>query len=819
MPGAAVHEMFVTRQAQALRFEYSEKPLKWLGSQRRRQGIQRDALVETVREPLLVLDKELRVESANRAFYRVFGVEPRATIGRSIYDLGNRQWDIPRLRELLEEILPQKTTIEDFRVEHVFESIGPRIMLLNARQVHDAEHKTQRILLAIEDITERSQGATLLQLQRDTLEMLVEGTPLPQVLGALAREMEKRSQHKVMAAVHMLDQTGTRFGLAVAPSLPDSYRRATEGMDVKSRTGPCCVAVLTRKPVIVTDVDADPQWRAFAEFAAPLGIRAGWSTPIVSSQGEIVGTFANYYEQPRDPSVQDIAVVDVLTRTVALAIERARAQSDQARLAAIVTSSDDAIISKDLDGVIMSWNRGAQQLFGYTAEEAIGKPVTMLIPDDHLDEEPQILRRIRSGESVDHYETVRRRKDGTLIDISLTVSPLRDAAGRIIGASKIARDITQRKRAEDELRESDRRKTEFLATLAHELRNPLAPIRNAVQVLRRTGGSGENVLPATEMMERQVGHMVRLVDDLLDVSRISHGRIELRRERIELGSVIHHAVEAVRPLAECSGVDLIVTTPPQPMYLNADATRLAQVLENLLNNACKFTGQSGRIWLSVEQEGEHAVIRVRDAGIGIATDQLTRIFDMFTQVDTSLERPVSGLGIGLSLVKGLVEMHGGTVEAHSAGVGHGSEFTVRLPLAREASPELPEPTVSELTITTPRRVLVVDDNQDSAESLALLLKLAGHETHIAYDGLEAVQAAAAFRPDVVLLDLGLPKMNGYEAARRMRAQSRNNGMVLVALTGWGQEEDRQKSRAAGFDAHIVKPVDPAVLSKLLAEMK
>ncbi len=321
------------------------------------------------------------------------------------------------------------------------------------------------------------------------------------------------------------------------------------------------------------------------------------------------------------------------------------------------------------------------------------------------------------------------------------------------------------------------------------------------------------------MMERQIGQMVRLVDDLLDVSRISRGKIELRKGRVELASVVNQAVEAARPLLESRDHELTVTLPPQPMYLNTDPTRLAQVVGNLLNNACKFTERSGRIWLAVEREGEQVVIRVRDTGIGIAAGELTRIFEMFTQVDTSLERTQSGLGIGLTLVKNLVELHDGTVEAHSAGVGQGSEFVVRLPiLVEKPEPPPPEPTVGEPTPTTARRILVVDDSRDSAESLAILLGLTGNKTHTAHDGLEAVEAAATFKPDVVLLDIGLPKMNGYEAARKIREQPWGKKMVLVALTGWGQDEDRQKAREAGFDGHMVKPVDRAALTKLLAEL-
>ncbi|HYM80124.1 MAG TPA: chemotaxis protein CheB [Candidatus Limnocylindria bacterium] len=386
-------------------------------------------------------------------------------------------------------------------------------------------------------------------------------------------------------------------------------------------------------------------------------------------------------------------------------------------------------------------------------------------------------------------------------------------------------DISERMRLSNELRryaadlsEADRRKNEFLAMLAHELRNPLAPICNALEIIR-TRGDGETVQSASAMMERQVGQMVRLVDDLLDVSRISRGTIELRKGRIELASVVHHAVEAVRPLTESMDHELTVTLPPEPIYLNADPTRLAQVVGNLLNNACKFTSQGGRIRLTVEREGDQAVIQVRDTGIGIAPDQLRLIFDMFTQIDTSLERSQGGLGIGLTLVKSLVEMHDGTVEARSAGLGHGSEFEVRLPIQAEpAEAPQPEPTAGAPGTTTARRILVVDDNRDSATSLAMLLKLAGNQTHIAYDGLEAVEAAATFRPEVVLLDIGLPKLNGYEAARQIRAQPWGKKMVLVALTGWGQDEDRHKSREAGFDAHMVKPVDLAALTKLLAKL-
>jgi PAS domain S-box-containing protein len=390
-------------------------------------------------------------------------------------------------------------------------------------------------------------------------------------------------------------------------------------------------------------------------------------------------------------------------------------------------------------------------------------------------------------------------------------------------------DVSKRMQLSDDLRQyaanmfdADRRKNEFLAMLAHELRNPLAPISNALQIMR-LAEDPQSVHAATEMMEHQVGEMVRLLDDLLDVNRISRGTIELRRGRVELASVVRHAVEASRPAMESAEQALTITLPPQPIYLNVDPTRLAQVVGNLLNNANKYTDKGGRIGLTVEREGEQAVIRVGDNGIGIAADQLARIFDMFVQVDASLARSVGGLGIGLALVKNLVEMHGGTVEVHSAGVGQGSEFVVRLPVIETiepAQPPLPEPTVSAPTTSTPSyRILVVDDNRLSADSMAKLLELTGHEAHTAYDGLEAVEAAAAFRPGVILLDIGLPKLNGYEAALKIREQPWGKNIVMVALTGWGQDEDRQKSNAAGLNGHMVKPVELTALMKLLAELQ
>ena len=485
-------------------------------------------------------------------------------------------------------------------------------------------------------------------------------------------------------------------------------------------------------------------------------------------------------------------------------------------LAAIVESSDDAIISKTLDGTITSWNDGARRLFGYTAEEAIGQPITLIIPADRRDEEAMILGRLRHGERIDHYETIRQAKDGQLIDISLSISPIRNEAGQIVGASKVARDVSAQKRILRELEEADVRKTEFLALLAHELRNPLGPIRHAVKVLRARAPSPEELQWATSIIDRQTEHMTRLVEDLLDVSRITRGKIDLRRERVDLNATLKAAVEANGALIDKAHHTLKVSLPHEPLLVDGDPTRLTQVVTNLLDNAAKYTDPGGKIWLAAERDGETAVIRVKDNGIGIASDVLPRVFDMFTQAQLPLERSQGGLGVGLSLVDQLVKLHGGSVAAYSAGPGMGSEFTIRLPVASKTQKAANE-AAKKSHRETHCRVLVVDDNHDSADSLAMLLGMLGHEVQTAHDGDEALRAAPAFKPEVAILDIGLPRMNGYDLAEQIREQPWGKDIVLVALTGWGQQEHRRRSAESGFNHHLTKPVEFDALQGILAE--
>jgi signal transduction histidine kinase/CheY-like chemotaxis protein len=379
-------------------------------------------------------------------------------------------------------------------------------------------------------------------------------------------------------------------------------------------------------------------------------------------------------------------------------------------------------------------------------------------------------------------------------------------------------DVRKMQEAET-LREADRRKNEFLATLAHELRNPLAPIRNAVEMLDDAPQESRVARMAQAMIKRQLGHMVRLVDDLLDVSRIAKGKLQLRRERIELTTVVESAVEESRPIIDAAKHRLTILLPLERIFLDGDPTRLSQVFSNLLTNAAKYTDSGGEICLSAERQGGEIVVSVRDTGIGIDARHLSGIFDMFSQVEPALSRSQGGLGIGLSLVKKLVELHGGTIVAHSDGPGRGSEFRVRLRVLDVAAQPAPSPADAgcEKPPRSPkRRLLVVDDNVDAATSLSFLLGRLGHDVSTAYDGLEAVQAAAAFRSDIVLLDIGLPKMNGYEAAREIRRQPGGNNVILIALTGWGHEEDKRRAVEAGFDHHITKPVDVRALGRFLA---
>ena len=608
------------------------------------------AILNAGADPLVVVSHELHLQTANRAFYQMFGVAREATQNVSLEALPNATFDLDRLGTQLEKMIAEGSEFQAFEIEHNFPGIGPRTLVIDARPLSFSGHSRPMILLSFHDVTIRKE-----------------------------------------------------------------------------------------------------------------------------------------------------------------------AEAANARLSAIVQSSEDAIVSKDLDGIITSWNHGAEKIFGYTPDETIGKPITILIPADRADEEPPILERIRRGERIDHFETVRRHKDGSLVDISLTISPIIDERGAIIGASKIARDITQRKRTDEALRTADRAKDEFLAMLGHELRNPLGALASAVRILDLKERSPSHVAHARAVIDRQIERLSHLVDDLVDASRVTSAKMRLSRRPLDLSHVVAETIEVLRTRGLLDVHQL--TFDGSPVWIDADETRIEQIVTNLVGNAVKFTPPDGAITVSVRTEGQHAKLAVKDTGVGIPADVLPKIFDLFVQSERSLDRSLGGLGIGLTLVRRLVELHGGSVQASSDGAGMGSTFTVHLPAiaAPKAKARAQIPAIA--AESKPRRVLVVEDNHDLREMLEILLTEDGHEVKLANDGPSGLEAAMTFRPEVALLDLGLPGFDGYELARRIRSHDEGKAIYLVALTGYGQPEDRLRSKEAGFDEVAVKPLDVNQLALLLQRTK
>src|SRR5436305_5462416 len=481
---------------------------------------------------------------------------------------------------------------------------------------------------------------------------------------------------------------------------------------------------------------------------------------------------------------------------------------------------DYAIFMLDPQGRVASWNRGAELIKGYRAAEVLGRHFSVFYPADAIARGwPEHELQMARGEGRFGDEGWRVRKDGSLFWSNVIITALYDRDNHLRGFAKITRDLTERRRVEA-LEEADARRNEFLAMLSHELRNPLAPMKNGLAVMRLSGVSEPSLDWARTVVERQVSHLTRLVDDLLDVSRISVGKITLQRKPLEIAQVVAGAVEASRPLIDSRGHNLTVLVPAESLPIEGDLTRLSQALTNLLNNAAKYTPPAGEIRLTAEREGEMVAIRIHDTGIGIAADLMPKIFDLLTQGERPLDRSEGGLGIGLTPAQRLIKLHGGSVEAMSAGPGQGSEFVIHLPRLtvpvqsyssglRSAGRQPPGS----------RRVLVVDDNRDAAESLELLLQIWGHQARSAQDGPEALSLAAEFQPEIVLLDIGLPGMDGYEVARQMRAQPAGRNALIVAVTGYGRNSDRLQSQEAGFDHHLVKPVQPEVLQELIASAK
>lgn len=615
------------------------------------------------------------------------------------------------------------------------------------------------------------------------------------------------------------------------PEIAGPYRLSEFGLVVEElRKG---------QTVVCEDVLTDPRTQDFQTIYEEMNIRAFLRIPLVR-EGHWVAEFSLHNSTPRRWLAEEIELVRTVAERTWLAVENLRLAEQ--------TRDSECLLQEALTQLRLAmhvaqlgtWEFDPRTLHVLASEStdvlfglpSTGEPRPI---DDYLKSvHPADRNRVRQemieaaqNESEISIEYRLLQPDGSVRWMASRGDILYDRSGKGVRMIGALFDITDRKSAEEALREADRRKDEFLATLAHELRNPLAPIRNALHIMQRADGDLDKIDQARQTMERQVQQLTRLVDDLLDVSRITRGKIELRKERVMLVQVLERAIETSLPVIEASGHQLSASLPKEFLWIEADVTRLAQVISNLLNNAAKYTREEGRISLVASLENDQAAVRVRDNGIGIPKEMLSNIFEVFTQVDTSLERAQGGLGIGLTIVKQLVEMHGGTIEAHSEGPGRGSEFVVRLPVVKPPK-GVKAPVAGHFSYPPPvkvgkkgnkspgpLRILVVDDNKDAAGSLAELLHISGHEVRVSHDGPQALQEAQKFLPQVLLLDIGLPGMNGYEVARKMRELPLLQNALLIAQTGWGQEEDRRRSKEAGFKYHLVKPVDPDVLLDIL----
>jgi signal transduction histidine kinase/CheY-like chemotaxis protein len=584
-------------------------------------------------------------------------------------------------------------------MQHVLEVTGPR---RTATAEGPLEH-----LISHQD---RERLLSFLVGQSRILEMIAEAAPLPDTLDKLMRVLEGQAEGMI-CSVLLLSEDGRRLRHGAAPSLPDGFARSIEDLEIGPSVGSCGTAAYHRRQVIVTDIARDPLWAGPRDVALAAGLRACWSTPIISTHAEVLGTFAIYYREPTGPSPLHLALIGLATHLAGIAIERNRAERERMRL---------------------------------------------------------------------------------------------------------VRELDVERRA---LENAGRHKDQFLAMLAHELRNPLAAIGNAVAVARQRLSRSQDIEGPLAVLERQVRNSSHLLDDLLDVARFNRGMVEIRKEPVRLDEVVAGAVDAQRAIIEGRGHQLTVSLPDEPVIVEGDATRLEQVVTNLLNNAAKYTPDGGRLGIAVARLDGEATVAVRDDGLGISADLLPYVFDLFVQADRSLARSQGGLGLGLALVNTLVAMHGGTVQAFSEGPGKGSEFVVRLPVLERArvSPRAPPPTAD----SQPRvsgRILLVEDNVDAADTLKEVLGTFGHTVEAVHDGPSALQMASRFGADLALIDIGLPGMDGFEVARRLRADLQENTPVMIALTGYGQEEDRERSRLAGIDTHLTKPFELTQLERLIQEI-
>ncbi len=615
---------------------------------------------------------------------------------------------------------------------------------------------------------------------------------------------------------------GNRGSLEVAASLGFSPRSLDELRHVKPGDGACGLACQVKERVVIEDTEHDPRFAAFAGLARREGIRAVHATPLIGRDGAVLGVMSVHLDTPRHPSDRELRIADICARKASVFIERARAedlgrQRDQ-RFQAVLDGSAVAfmIISpvRDDGGTIVDFrfqyiNTAAASVMRIRPQDYIGRRILEVMPRA-WDDPGRLQMYVEALERNEVRQSERQTEaDGNHAWYHIVASPLEGDLAVWFA------DVTQRKMQERALLEADRRKDEFLATLAHELRNPLAPIRQAAAIARNERSTDAQRRWSNNVIERQVQHMSLLLDDLLDVSRITHGTLQLRKQQTDLQSVVSAAVETARPLIDERRHRLTVQVPGE-LQVVGDPLRLAQVLSNLLTNAAKYTNPQGSISVEARAEQDRLLVTVADNGIGIAQEDLPKVFGMFAQVRSAQEHAAGGLGIGLALAKGIVELHGGRIEASSAGPGQGSRFTVTLPgVVQVPSSAAPSHRVLNGYPVHHKRILLADDNRDAAESLAIVLRLEGHEVELAHDGDAALRAFESRRPDVALLDIGMPNSNGYDVARQIRAVPGGDGVLLIAITGWAQDADKAQSRAAGFDHHLTKPIEPDALIELL----
>ena len=644
------------------------------------------------------------------------------------------------------------------------------------------------------DVAEAKHTEDLLRRNRDTFHSLIQNNPFGMYVVDADFRVAQFSQGARKAFANVQPVIGRDFAEVMQTLWPESF--ASEAVSRFRHT------LATGEPHTAGLVE---RRRDLDELEA-----YDWRIERVTLPDGRFGVVCHFY---------DLSVRQELEDKLRDSESRLRMATDAAKLGIWTWQPDADIVSWD--------NERPFEIFGLDPADGpvdAAKFVSeFLHPEDLTVFEQATARTLNDGAEFS-FECRIRRRDGEERWIRFTGKGTPVGGPMAVQIVGTVEDITDRKLSEERLREfasqlseADRRKDEFLATLAHELRNPLAPIRNGLQIIRRSDPTAA-LDKATAMMERQVKQMVRLVDDLLDVSRISRDKLQLQKTRVPLSTVLAQAVETSQALIAASGHKLTISAPAEAVVIDADVTRLVQVFSNLVSNAAKYSERDTPIWLTSETTDDDVVVSVKDRGVGIPADMLPRIFDMFVQVDRSLERSQGGLGIGLTLVKRLVELHGGSIEARSDIDGRGSEFVVRLPRVRSL-PDAGEAPHERAGVSPSLRVLIADDNEDAADSLVQLLEMMGNTVHRAGDGLQAVAMAEELRPEVIVLDIGMPRLNGFEACRRIRAQPWSTGVVMIALTGWGQDEDRRRSMDAGFDRHLVKPVDPLVLEKLLSDLK